>query len=82
VVQQLSVGLDLNLPIGTSLARANCDLTEDSTSATADWLAAADWVLRLLAWVFTALFIAWFTETEHRLIVDAHNDRRRRCNER
>ena len=41
VVQQVSVGLDLNLPVGTSVARAACDLTTDSASATAAWLTAA-----------------------------------------
>ena len=61
VVQQVSVGLDLNLPVGTSLARADCDLTTDPASVTAAWLTAAGWVLRLLAWVFAALFIAGFT---------------------
>jgi hypothetical protein len=33
----------------------------DSASATAAWLNAAGWVLRLAAWVFAALFIAGFT---------------------
>jgi hypothetical protein len=61
VVQQVSVGLDLNLPVGTSVARADCDLTRDSTSATAAWLTAEGWLLRLLAWAFAALFIAGFT---------------------
>ena len=61
VVQQVSVGLDLNLPIGTSLARAACDLTTHSASATGASLTAVGWVLRLLAWVFAALFIAGFT---------------------
>jgi hypothetical protein len=61
VVQQVSVGLDLNLPVGTTLARTNCDLTTNSASAPAAWLAAAEWVLRVLAWVFAALFIAGFT---------------------
>ena len=61
VVQQVSVGLDLNLPVGTSVARADCDLTTDSASATAAWLTAIGWVLRVLAWVFAALFIAGFT---------------------
>lgn len=61
VIQQVSVGLDLNLPVGTSVARADCDLTTDSASATAAWLSAIGWVLRLLAWVFAALFIAGFT---------------------
>jgi hypothetical protein len=61
VVQQVSVGLDLNLPVGTSVARAACDLTTDSASASAAWLTAAGWVLRVLAWVFAALFIAGFT---------------------
>jgi hypothetical protein len=60
-VQQVSVGLDLNLPVGTSSARAKCDLTKDSASATATWLSAMGWVLRVLAWVFAALFIAGFT---------------------
>jgi hypothetical protein len=61
VIQKVSVGLDLNLPVGTSLARAGCDITKNPGSATAAWLAAVGWVLRLLAWVFAALFIAGFT---------------------
>ncbi len=61
VVQKVSVGLDLNLPVGTSAARAGCDLTKNSASVTADWLAATGWCLKLLAWVFAALFIAGFT---------------------
>ena len=61
MVQQVSVGLDLNLPVGTSVARADCDLTQNSASATAAWLTAAGWALRLLAWAFAALFIAGFT---------------------
>lgn len=60
-VQQVSVGLDLNLPVGTSMARAGCDLSQDSSSVTAAWLAGTGWVLRLLAWAFAALFIAGFT---------------------
>jgi hypothetical protein len=47
--------------VGTSLARAGCDLTKNAASATAAWLSAVGWVLRLLAWVFAALFIAGFT---------------------
>jgi hypothetical protein len=61
VVQQVSVGLDLNLPVGTSVGRAGCDLTKDAASVTAAWLTTVGWVLRLLAWVFAALFIAGFT---------------------
>jgi hypothetical protein len=61
VVQQVSVGLDLNLPVGTSVARVDCDLTSHSASVTAAWLSIISWVLRLLAWVFAALFIAGFT---------------------
>jgi hypothetical protein len=61
VIQQLSVGLDLNLPVGTSAAREGCDLTADSASVTAAWLSAISWVLRLLVWAFAALFIAGFT---------------------
>ena len=62
VVQQVSVGLDLNLPVGTSgVARAQCDLTPYSASVTAAWLSAVGWLLRILAWVFAALFIAGFT---------------------
>ena len=61
VVQQVSVGLDLNLPVGTTTARARCDLTKDSASTTAAWLSSVGWVLRVLAWVFAALFIAGFT---------------------
>jgi hypothetical protein len=61
VVQQISVGLDLNLPVGTSVARVDCGLTSDSASVTAASLSVVGWVLRLLAWVFAALFIAGFT---------------------
>ena len=61
VTQRVSVGLDLNLPVGTTLARAGCDLPRDAASATAAWLVTAGWVLRVLAWVFAALFIAGFT---------------------
>lgn len=41
--------------------RTRADLTKDSASATAAWLAAVGWVLRVLAWVFAVLFIAGFT---------------------
>jgi hypothetical protein len=61
LIQQATVGLDLNLPIGQSVARDRCDLAKDSASATAAWLTAAGWVLQLLAWAFAALFIAGFT---------------------
>ncbi len=61
VIQQVGVGLDLNLPVGTILAREGCDLAADSASVTAAWLSVASWALRLLAWVFAALFIAGFT---------------------
>jgi hypothetical protein len=61
VIQRVSVGLDLNLPVGTTLARAGCGLPRDAASATAAWLVTAGWVLRVLAWVFAALFIAGFT---------------------
>jgi hypothetical protein len=61
VIQQVSVGLDLNLPVGTTVARADCDLTKDSSSVAAAWLTAGGWALRLLAWAFAALFIAGFT---------------------
>ena len=33
-MQRVSVGLDLNLPVGTSLARTDCDLARDRASAT------------------------------------------------
>ena len=61
VVQQVSVGLDLNLPVGASLARAKCDLAMESASVTAAWLSVVGWVLQLAAWAFAALFIAGFT---------------------
>ncbi len=61
VIQQASVGLDLNLPIGKSVARDRCDVAKDSASVTAAWLTAEGWVLQLLAWAFAALFIAGFT---------------------
>lgn len=65
-LQQVSVGLDLNLPVGTSLSREGCGLARDSTSVTAAWLAAADWMLQLLAWAFAALFLAGFTSAVRR----------------
>ena len=55
------MGLDLYLPVPTSLARTDCDLAKDPASATAAWLTAASWVIRLLLWAFAALFIAGFT---------------------
>ena len=55
VVQQVGVGLDLNLPVGTSLARAGCDLTKNAASSTAALLSTVGWALQLLAWVFAAL---------------------------
>lgn len=55
------MGLDLNLPVGTSVDRKGCDLTTDPASAYGAWLAAIGWFLRVLAWVFAALFIAGFT---------------------
>ena len=55
------MGVDLNLPVGTTAARADCDLTRNSASVTADWLSLGGWGLRLLAWLFAALFIAGFT---------------------
>jgi hypothetical protein len=61
LIQQLSVGLDLNLPMATSVSRASCDLTQNSASATAASLTITGWVLQLLAWAFAALFIAGFT---------------------
>ena len=61
LLQQAGVGLDLNLPVGTSVARDRCDLVKDSTSVTASWLTAGGWVLQLLAWAFAALFFAGFT---------------------
>jgi hypothetical protein len=60
MIQQVSVGLDLNLPFGTSLARGGCDLTKNSSTA-ATWLTGAGVVLRVLAWAFAALFIVAFT---------------------
>jgi hypothetical protein len=53
--------MDLNLPVGTSLARADCDLARNPASGSVIWLTAAGWVLRVLAWTFAALFIAGFT---------------------
>jgi hypothetical protein len=61
LLQQASVGLDLNLPIGKSVAREDCGLAKNSACVTAAWLTAAGWVLQLLAWAFAALFIAGFT---------------------
>src|ERR1700747_49268 len=51
----------LDKALGTSVAPAGCTLTKDSASVTPAWLSTAGWVLRLLAWVFAALFIAGFT---------------------
>jgi hypothetical protein len=57
-------GAELRNDSGPALyadSRADCDLTTDSASATGAWLTAVGWVLRLLAWAFTVLFIAGFT---------------------
>ena len=55
VIQELSVGMDLNLPFGTSLAREDCDLPQKASTA-ANWLTSTGLVLRVAAWVFAALF--------------------------
>ena len=68
------MGLDLNLPVGTSVARADCDLTKDSASATAAWLTAVGWVLRVLAWAFAALFIAGVTSAVRKTVSGAWGD--------
>ena len=59
MIQQFSVGMDLNLPFGTSLARAACDLPKNP-SVTAAWLTTVELVLRILTWAFAALFAASF----------------------
>jgi hypothetical protein len=59
LIQQVSVGMDLNLPFGTSLAREDCNLATNQ-GATAAWLTGTGVVLRALAWVFAALFAAGF----------------------
>ena len=48
VVQQVSVGLDLNLPVGTSVARVDCDVTRMARQPRPG--CPVGWVLRLLAW--------------------------------
>jgi hypothetical protein len=45
LLQQLSVGMDLNLPIGTSLAREDCALPKNP-SVTASWLTGVGLVIR------------------------------------
>jgi hypothetical protein len=42
MVQLVSLGLDLNLAMSTSLARVDCDLTKDSTSAVVAGLTVPD----------------------------------------
>jgi len=44
MIQRVSVGLDLNLPVGTSLAgrAAGCGLSNDATTATSAWLGTVD----------------------------------------
>jgi len=42
MVQLVSLGLDLNLAVSTSLARVDCDLTKDSTSAVVAGLTVPD----------------------------------------
>ena len=46
VIQELSVGMDLNLPFGTSLAREDCDLAKNP-SAAANWLTSTGLALRV-----------------------------------
>jgi hypothetical protein len=47
--------MDLNLPIGTSIAREDCSLPK-KPSVTAAWLTSAGLLLRGLVWSFAALF--------------------------
>lgn len=60
VIQEISVGMDLGLPIGTSLAREDCDLPTNQGTTTA-WLIGTEFVMRCVAWVLTALFAAAVT---------------------
>ena len=55
ILQELSVGMDLNLPIGASLAREDCALPKNP-GATATWLTGGELTLRGLVWAFGALF--------------------------
>jgi len=61
VVQQVSAGLDLNLPVGTSAARMDRGLAADSASVTAAWLTAVGWVCGYRHGCSRRCFIAGFT---------------------
>ena len=60
MIQEISVGMDLGLPIGTSLAREDCDLPTNQGTTTAA-LITTEFVMRSVAWVLTALFAAAVT---------------------
>jgi len=60
MIQEISVGMDLGLPIGTSLAREDCDLPRNQGTTTA-WLITTELGMRSVAWALTALFAAAVT---------------------
>jgi len=60
MIQEISVGMDLGLPIGTSLAREDCDLPKNQGATTA-WLITTELGMRSVAWALTALFAAAVT---------------------
>ena len=61
VVQQISVGLDRNLPVGTSFGPGQVRPDHGFGQCDRGLAERCRWVLRLAAWVFAALFIAGFT---------------------
>ncbi|MCZ7474715.1 hypothetical protein [Micromonospora sp. WMMC273] len=58
LLEQVGVGLDLNLPMLRTGTAADCHPTG---SATGDALTVAAWLLQVFAWALAALFIAGFT---------------------
>ncbi|WP_326471729.1 hypothetical protein [Actinophytocola sp.] len=56
--ERVGVGIDLGAPLITTGTQTRCQTTNTTTGQT---LAAAGWILRLLAWAFATLFVAGFT---------------------
>lgn len=57
-VEQIGVAVDISVPLIDPGSRNSCQVT---VSTAGQVLTAAGWVLQLLAWAFTTLFVAGFT---------------------
>jgi hypothetical protein len=58
LTEQIGVGIDRGLPLGTTGIRDRCDF--DTTSGWGQAVTWATWVLQLLVWALVTLFVAGY----------------------